>query len=97
MEKGNELVNPTEKGTLTLYNRMRAMKDGLYSQHKASGIIDETNFVQPIRYHRNCYQNYTSKHNLSYRQETNSSEESYSETHDYLTRSGVNPMDTNWC
>ena len=64
MKKGNELVNPTEKGTLTLYNTMRAMKGGLYSQQKATGILDETNFVQTIRYHRNCYQNYTSKHNL---------------------------------
>ena len=73
------------------------MKDRLYSQHKASGILDETNFVQPIRYHRNCYWKYTSKHNLSYRHKTNSSEESHSETHDYLTRSGVNPMDTNKC
>ena len=88
MKKRNELVNPTEKGTLTLYNTMRAMKDGLYSQHKASGISDETTSVQPIRYHWKCYQNYTSKHNL-YRQETNSSEESYGETHAYLTRSGV--------
>ena len=77
MKKRNELVNQTEKGTLTIYNTIRAMKDRLYSQHKASGISDETTFVQPIRY-RNCYQNYTSKHNLSYRQETNSSEESYS-------------------
>ena len=97
MKKGNELVNPTEKGTLTLYNTMGAVKDGLYSQHKASGILDETNFVRPIRYHRNCYQNYTSKHNLSYRQETNSCEDGYSDTHDYLTRSGVNPMDISKC
>ena len=73
------------------------MKDGLYSQHKASGILDKTNFVQPIRHHRNRYLNYTGKHNLPHRQETNSPEEDYSETHDYLTRSGVNPMDTSKC
>ena len=79
MKKGNELVKPTEKGTLTLYNTMRAMEDGLHSQHKTYGILAETNFVQPIRYHRNCDQNYTSKHNLLYRQDTHSSEESYSE------------------
>ena len=41
MRKGNELVNPTEKGTLTLFNTMRSMKDGVYSQNKASGILDE--------------------------------------------------------
>ena len=97
MKKGNELVNPIENDALILCNTMRTMKDGLYGQHKASGILDETNFLQPIRYHRNWYQNYTSKHNLSFKQETNSFEESRSETHDYLTGSGVNPMDINKC
>ena len=65
---------------------MRAMKGGLHSQHKASGVLDETNFAQPIRYHRNRFR--ITLVNITYHtgKKTNSPEEGCSERHDYLTQ-----------
>ena len=52
----------------TLHNAMKNMSDSCFNKQKASGIFDDNSFLIPVKYHRICYQNYTSKHNQSYRQ-----------------------------
>ena len=68
LKKGGELVNPKERGLATLHKTIRSLNESLYNEHKASGILDEEGFLKPVKYHRICYQNYTSENNQSYRQ-----------------------------
>ena len=76
---------------------IRSLNESLYNEHKASGILDEEGFLKPVKYHRICYQNYTSKNNQSYRQNIDLNQSDSTDTHDYLTRSGAVPMDASKC
>ena len=97
LKKGGEFVNPTERGLSTLHNAMKNMSDSCFNEQKASGILDDNSFIIPVKYHRICYQNYTSKHNQSYRQGIDFNQGCSNEIHDYLTRSGAEPMDVSKC
>ena len=97
LKKGGELVNPKERGLATLHKTIRSLNESLYNEHKASGILDEEGFLKPVKYHRICYQNYTSKNNQSYRQNIDLNQSDSTDTHDYLTRSGAVPMDASKC
>ena len=97
LKKGGELVNPTERGLSTLYNAMKNVIDSCFNEQKVSGILDDTFFLILVKYHRICYQNYTSKHNQSYRQGIDFDQDCSTDTHDYLTRSGTEPMDVSRC
>ena len=96
-KKGGELVNLKERGLATLHKTIRSLNESLYNEHKASGILDEEGFLKPVKYHRICYQNYTSKNNQSYRQNIDLNQSDSTDTHDYLTRSGAVPMDASKC
>ena len=97
LKKGGELVNPTERGLSTLHSAMKNMSDSCFNEQKASGILDDNSFLIPVKYHRICYQNYTSKHNQSCRQGIDFDQGSSTEIHDYLTKSGAEPMDVSKC
>ena len=93
LKKGGELVNPTERGLATLHNAMKNMSDSCFNEQKTSSILDDNSFLIPVKYHRICY-HYTSKHNQSYRQGIDFDQgRRNTEIHDYLIRSGAEPMD----
>ena len=96
LKKGGELVNPTEKGLATLHNAMKNMNDSCFNEQKASSILDDNSLI-PVKYHRICYQNYTSKHNQFYRQGIDFGQGCNTEIHDYLTRSEAERMDVSKC
>ena len=95
LKKGGELVNPTKRGLSTLHNAMKNMSDSCFNEQKASGVLDDSSFLIPVKYHRVCHQNYARKHNQSYRQGVDSDQGCSTETHDYLTRLGAEPVDIN--
>ena len=76
---------------------MENMSDSCFNEQKASGISDDNSFLVPVKFDRMCYQNYTSKHNQSYRQGIDFDQGCRTEIHDYLTRSGAEPMDVSKC